>query len=228
MPPEPEGIMEDRVNRYLDGKIPLSELMAEEQEAARRIEDFAAVLRRDDASFEDTDLVPAVMEKIAARGRWHPRGRQADARPSLAGRFLGWLTGPREVSFRFRPAYGLAAIVMLVAAASWLPVGVSAGRTGIEAPTSASTPSVFVRFELDAPEASTVRLAGSFSGWKPDIRLRRVANGRWAVLVPLRPGVHDYAFQVDGDHWTTDPSAPRVADGFGGYNSRLSLVLTDS
>jgi hypothetical protein len=217
--------MKDRVNDYLDGELSWEELSADEQEDARRIENVAALLRQDAATFEDTDLAPAVMEDIAARAR-RSLGHEAEARPSLAARLLAVLTRPREVSFRFRPAHGLAAILMLVAAASWLPVGVSVGGAGIEAP--AATPSVFVRFEVDAPDASTVRLAGSFSGWKPDIQMRRVANGRWAVLVPLRPGVHDYAFQIDGDHWTTDPFAPRVADGFGGYNSRLSLVLTDS
>lgn len=217
--------MKDRVNDYLDGELPWEELSADEQEDARRIEKVAAVLHQDAAIFEDTDLVLAVMEEIAARAR-RSLGREVEARPSLAGRLLAWLMGPRKVSFRFRPAYGLAAILMLVGAASWLPIGLSVGGAAIETP--AATPSVFVRFEVDAPEASTVRLAGSFSGWKPDIRMRRVANGRWSVLVPLRPGVHDYAFQVDGHRWTTDPFAPRVADGFGGYNSRLSLVLTDS
>lgn len=46
--------------------------------------------------------------------------------------------------------------------------------------------------------------------------------------MPLRPGVHDYAFRVDGEHWIIDPAAPRVADGFGGYNSQLSIILTSN
>jgi hypothetical protein len=41
--------------------------------------------------------------------------------------------------------------------------------------------------------------------------------------VPLRPGVHDYAFVVDGERWVADPNAPQVDDSFGGTNSRISL-----
>jgi len=43
-------------------------------------------------------------------------------------------------------------------------------------------------------------------------------------VVPLEAGVHDYAFVVDGEVWTPDPLATSVDDGFGGENSRLSLL----
>ena len=85
------------------------------------------------------------------------------------------------------------------------------------------TQRLYVQFRLEAPEASTVRLAGSFNGWKPTYELREAAPGVWTALVPLDPGVYDYTFVVDGKQWVPDPYAPQVDDSFGGTNSRLFL-----
>jgi 1,4-alpha-glucan branching enzyme len=82
---------------------------------------------------------------------------------------------------------------------------------------------VYVQFRIRVPDARSVQLAGTFTGWKPAYALSRSANGEWTALVPLRPGVHDYSFVVDGDVWVADPNAPQVDDSFGGTNSRISL-----
>jgi len=42
--------------------------------------------------------------------------------------------------------------------------------------------------------------------------------------VPLEPGVHDYAFVLDGERWVVDPDAPQVDDDFGGANNRLPII----
>lgn len=44
------------------------------------------------------------------------------------------------------------------------------------------------------------------------------------MTLPITPGVHDYAFVVDGERWVADPYAPGIDDGFGGRNSRLTLL----
>jgi hypothetical protein len=44
------------------------------------------------------------------------------------------------------------------------------------------------------------------------------------VSVPLEPGVYDYGFVVDGSAVRLDPLAPRVADGFGGESSRVTVL----
>jgi 1,4-alpha-glucan branching enzyme len=82
---------------------------------------------------------------------------------------------------------------------------------------------VYVQFRLEAAGAHEVALAGTFTGWRPEVRLRQTAPGTWSAVVPLRPGVHDYAFVVDGRRWVADPHAPQVDDSFGGVNSRISL-----
>lgn len=213
--------MNERIHLYLDGELPLSELTPDEAARARHLERAVAALRNDGASYRDADLAPRVMQRIAERAG------ASEPRRSTVVRMGEWLLDRRRVSFTLRPVYAAAAAVMvLVAGLQWdltSPFGGTASTASAEQP-----PAVFVRFEVDAPDARRVELAGSFSNWSPDISLTPVGDGRWMAFVPLRPGVHDYAFRVDGVRWVVDPAAPRVADGFGGFNSRLSLVLADS
>jgi 1,4-alpha-glucan branching enzyme len=92
-----------------------------------------------------------------------------------------------------------------------------------DAPAQAA-PEIYVHFRLDAPDASSVHLAGDFTGWEPSYELHESQPGVWTVVVPLAAGVHDYAFVIDGETWTPDPLATSVDDGFGGRNSRMSLL----
>jgi 1,4-alpha-glucan branching enzyme len=122
--------------------------------------------------------------------------------------------------------YGLLAVAALVALlalwpAAWRPVS---------SPSVASAnpePRLFVQFRLQAVDASSVRLAGSFTNWQPQYELRRAAPGVWTITIPLPPGVHDYAFVVDGQRWIPDPYAQAVDDGFGGTNSRIALIAPE-
>jgi 1,4-alpha-glucan branching enzyme len=104
-----------------------------------------------------------------------------------------------------------------------LPAGAGPAPAVAVAPDGAAR--LYVQFRLEAPGASEVRLAGSFTGWQPELELRETAPGVWSALVPLEPGVHDYTFVVNGEEWVVDPYAPRVEDSFGGSNSRLFLPL---
>lgn len=215
--------MNERVHRYLDGDLPQSALSPEDLAQARQFERAITTLRADGQDFAELDVASGVMNRIA--GTRHASTSAAGAAPqSAAARFGEWLFGRRRISFTLRPAYVAAAAALVLAAGiQWdlvPPGGASA--------TADAQPAVFVRFEISAPDAQRVELAGSFSNWAPEITLSRMEGGRWVAFVPLHPGVHDYAFRVDGERWIVDPSAPRVADGFGGFNSRMSLVLADS
>jgi hypothetical protein len=165
------------------------------------------------------DLISAVMDRI----------EQLAAEPkkptrSWIARCGGVLWTPRLVTFNFRPAYGLfvAAAVMLsvVSPRLWPTTNSSRLAAGAEPPRER----VYVQFRLQAPDASEVRLAGSFTHWQPDYELHQISQGLWTVTLPLAPGVHDYAFIVDGRRWVTDPYAASVQDGFGGSNSRITLI----
>ncbi len=156
--------------------------------------------------FPGTEIDRAVMASIRARST----GEQES--------FWSWLFRPHL--YQLRPALAAAAVVVLVA------VGVLGGSindrdpAGVE--TAAASTTVLVRFELVAPTADRVFLAGSFNDWQADgVQLTRNAEtGVWTGTVPLRPGEHQYMFVIDGAEWIPDPDAhAQVDEGFGQTNS---------
>ncbi len=198
--------MNQRIQQALDGELSTQELSAEEAAQLKAVQaSFTRVL--DTLPDPIVDTWPAVKRRLAPRRR--------------APRVLQWLVTPRRVEFGLRPAYGVAAAILLLAA-------LTVPRIFRPAPsTLATSQQVFVQFRLEAPAASQVSLAGDFSQWKPAYSLRRSEAGVWTVVVPLDPGIHDYAFVVDGQRWVPDPLAPAVSDGFGGMNSRLAILTPD-
>jgi hypothetical protein len=220
--------MNDRIQRALDGELPRDYLTrAEAAELAATEAHLRAVLRAVPTA-PLPDLAPLVMRRIEAAGARHavaaPRAaafhRDLAAAPALAlvRSFVEWLWQPRPVSIGWRPAYGLAA-------AGILALTVMVGRETVSAPHQ--TQQVLTQFLLNAPDAQQVSLAGDFTDWQPAHTLTRSEPGVWTVVVPLEPGIHNYAFIVDGERWVADPNAPAVDDGFGGLNSRLAVLAPD-
>jgi hypothetical protein len=213
--------MHERIHEYLDGDLPLSALSPEER---RELESYEHLIRHV-SGFRRSEAVPdmteAVMSRIAER-----EAAVAPAEDSVPGLVstvqaaVRWMWQPRPV--RLRPAYGLVAAAALFVLMLAVPADVP-GPDGVVDGAGDRT-EVFVQFRLDAPDASSVRLAGSFTGWQPEYTLYESSPGVWSLLVPLPPGVHDYAFVVDGEEWRPDPVAPRVDDGFGGHNSRVAVL----
>jgi AMP-activated protein kinase-like protein len=210
--------MSERIHAWLDGDLPLEALTPDER---ARAADLSAALDAAAAHLRAApapDLTARVMAALPAGAP-----RRAPWRAALA-----WLWAPRPLRLTFRPAYGLAGAAFAALAAVAVvdlvredgPIAGPA-TTFVEAPEKA--PPVYVQFRLEAAGASSVRLAGTFTGWQPSLEMEQTAPGEWTLLVPLRPGVHDYAFVVDGRRWVADPHAPQVDDDFGGTNSRISL-----
>ena len=75
------------------------------------------------------------------------------------------------------------------------------------------------KFVFNGPEASSVQLAGNFTGWeKSPIHLKKDQNGLWQARVFLEAGTHQYRFLVDGQ-WQDDPDcSQRVPNPFGASN----------
>lgn len=192
---------------------------------AERINDELDGLIQDTRDFvqsrEVPEFTPAVMRQVEQLA--------IAPGPAPIRRFLDSLWASREVSFVVRPAYGLAAVVLIAAGAvalvSRTPEPVSS--TAVASTSVSNAPRVFVQFRLEASDASDVRLAGTFTNWQPQYELRPTASGVWTITIPLMPGVHDYAFIVDGNRWVPDPDAQAVEDGFGGTNSRISLIAPE-
>ncbi|MDP2321307.1 MAG: glycogen-binding domain-containing protein [Acidobacteriota bacterium] len=135
---------------------------------------------------------------------------------------------PRRIEFHVCPAYAIGAIAAAVLLVLLSPYRL---RPSLDAAPvvagSALEPRFFVQFRLDAPDATDVRLAGSFTDWQSRYELHQTAAGIWTITLPLSLGVHDYAFVVDGQRWLADPYAQHVDDGFGGMNSRIALLSPD-
>jgi len=78
-----------------------------------------------------------------------------------------------------------------------------------------------VEFQLDAPDAKSVRIAGEFNGWSGT--LMENDGNLWKISLDLLPGAYQYKFIVDGN-WISDPKNPyKSPDGFQGFNSIIKV-----
>ena len=195
--------MTDRSDQYVEER-------ANSDSEARAVSDTRAFIEARPAP----DLTAAVMQRVS---------RIADAepphRPGVFATVMRFLWLPRQISIR--PAYAVAAAGAVLA----LFVALESQTTTVRTADDASR--LFVQFRLET-DAMNVQLAGSFTNWEPTYQLHQMSPGVWTIAVPLPQGVHDYAFIVDGQRWVADPYAPRINDGFGGTNSRLTLLLPDT
>jgi hypothetical protein len=81
-------------------------------------------------------------------------------------------------------------------------------------------------FRFRRPGARNVHLIGTFSEWNPKAYALRLVPERevWEIVIPLGPGVYEYAFLVDGQEWVAPPGAlVYVDDGFGHQNGVLVI-----
>jgi hypothetical protein len=210
-------MMNNRIHQHLDGddRVALSPDERAAADALRRTLDAAAAHLR---AVPAPDLAARVMAALPAQTPAVPAWRKA----------AGWLWNPRPVRLTFRPAYALAGAAFAAVAAVVVPtLDRDPAPVAVAAPgAKTAAPVVYVQFRLESAQARQVALAGTFTGWQPTLQLEQKEPGVWTALVPLKPGVHDYVFVVDGERWMPDPNAPQqVDDSFGGTNSRISLPV---
>jgi len=101
------------------------------------------------------------------------------------------------------------------------------GVSGTTAPPpaeTAATEAVPVTFELSAPDAAGVSVAGAFNAWDPNANpLVKGEDGVFRATFDIAPGSYEYKFVVDGT-WVEDPVNPdTVSDPYGGKNSVLTV-----
>jgi hypothetical protein len=89
-------------------------------------------------------------------------------------------------------------------------------------PPEVSAGSRLTHFELFAPDARAMFVAGSFNEWNPlATPMTRLGEGNWVKELWLPPGRYEYLFIVDGK-WTSDQKVQySVLNPFGGCNSVL-------
>jgi hypothetical protein len=215
--------MADRIDAALEGQLPRDDMTVLERAELDGFEAEVGKLRGSLSTRMPRDLTERVMHRIRSQGL---EPLPPSERPGLARRVVRSLWVAREVRVRLRPAYGLAAAaVIALLLIDFGGVATAPPRTEQATVAAAVTsPQIFVQFRLQADDARAVALAGSFTDWETSYSLQRTVDGTWTVLLPLAPGVHDYAFVIDDEDWVPDPYAPQVDDGFGGSNSRLTLL----
>ena len=199
--------MNTELNDYLDGDRELEELSPEVRGEAEAWQRLTGELRADEPKQAPPWMENAVMSEIALASA--PKESVFD-----------WLLRPRTI--RLSPLTSLAMAAAAVAVVVLLPnQPPDAQQLGPLAVTE-----ILVEFSLEAPGATTVAVAGDFSGWESDFVLDDAdGDGIWTGRIPITPGVHQYMFVIDGTDWVTDPEAQRYSDdGFGNRNAVLAVT----
>ena len=199
--------MSTDLNAYLDGEREFEELSPEAQAESDAWRRLTGELKADELRQAPPWMENAVMSEIALASA--PKESVFD-----------WLLRPRTI--RLSPLTSLAMAAAAVAVVALLPD---------EAPVSpepgpVAVTEILVEFSLEAPGATTVAVAGDFSGWASDFVLDDAdGDGIWTGRIPITPGLHKYMFVIDGTDWVTDPGAQRYADdGFGNRNAVLAVA----
>jgi 1,4-alpha-glucan branching enzyme len=65
-----------------------------------------------------------------------------------------------------------------------------------------------VQFTIEAPDASSVGVTGTFGAWNDVYPLERQRGGQWKRALDLSPGRYEYLFVVDGEWRATLRTAP--------------------
>ena len=116
-------------------------------------------------------------------------------------------------------------ILTLFLSCATTPLVITARTTGIRGPHAPISTPQGVLFQIDAPEATLVNIAGQFNGWSPGAtELKKGPDGVWSITLELKKGAkHRYKYLIDG-FWLPDPENPAAEpDGFGGYNTLIDL-----
>jgi hypothetical protein len=197
--------MDERLQAYLDGELPLEALPAELRARAEEWDGLLARVRETAPAGAPLGLDRRVMAALQ------------DRRRSRGPAWLAWLLRPRPLPVSPLAAAAAVALVALAVARPW---------SGPAADDGSVAGRVYVQFVVDAPGARSVHLAGDFSDWQPGVALSDPeGDGTWTARVPLEPGVHEYMFVIDGSRWVPDPNAlTSTDDGFGRRNSVLAVA----
>jgi Glycogen recognition site of AMP-activated protein kinase len=205
--------MHPLIGRLLDGELTLADLPAELREEGRQALRWLAVADRTPVT-----LPPAMEERVMAQVRRHAASRIRHG--------ATWWVPPRGIDIRLRLRFGMVAAVGAAAALALFVVRPYVPNTR---EVMTGRPTASVRLVVHVPGARRVAVAGTFNHWDPNAALLAPSSNPdyWTISLALPPGVHQYAFLVDGQRWITDPAAPEVDDGFGRQNSVVAVAARE-
>ena len=79
-------------------------------------------------------------------------------------------------------------------------------------------------FNLSAPLARSVFIAGDFNQWNlSSLPLIMDDKGIWRISLALNPGQYEYRFFVDGE-WQNDPNCSSIVENPFGTSNSLKMV----
>lgn len=145
-----------------------------------------------------------------------------------------WLVRPWTVRVSPIAAFAAAAaLVGVVAIGAWQlrpiqQVQVAsqpfAGGEMVPVSNTGEEPPVVQQFNYYQKGLQSIALVGEFNDWDADsTMLTEVSPGVWTVTVPLKPGVYEYQFILNGTQRVTDPTVPQVSNDFGSPNSVVTV-----
>lgn len=81
-----------------------------------------------------------------------------------------------------------------------------------------------INFCLEAPDAITVALTGTFNDWNPSSHpMKKDPGGNWQKTLVLPVGKYEYKFFIDGE-WRPDPQNDQnCSNSYGTINSVIDL-----
>jgi len=201
--------IDPRLQEALDGERDPGTLPVDLREAYARLMGAANLLQ----TIPATSVAARVMAEI------HDLKPEVEnVRP--ARRVVRWLSRPRAVTLRLRPAWTLALAAGL-AAILLMPTQPTNGPT-------AGPHEGIAQFVGHFPGARSVEVVGSFNDWsRGSLHLQdENHDGIWHAAAVLPAGPHEYMFVVDGERWVPDPLAGRyVDDGFGAGRENSLLIV---
>jgi 1,4-alpha-glucan branching enzyme len=91
-------------------------------------------------------------------------------------------------------------------------------------PTKKNPKLMKTEFNLSAPQAKSVFLAGNFNRWNLSSHpLKKNKQGVWKISLPLDLGHYEYRFFVD-DEWQNDPNCSSFVENPFGTLNCLKMV----
>ena len=209
------------IHRLLDG-----DAAGEKDLLIRRIEE-------DPDLRKEFDDLSAAVDLIEREGRMQPplaftasvMRKLPRTAESTAGRLRRFFFGSRVLRWNMAAALSIALLTVVTVL---LMMDQLTHRNGSS--LSPAFPSggeaAMVRLTFVAPDARNVAVAGDFNKWKTDSHIMTRENGTWTISLPLKPGMYNYMFIVDGSRWVTDPRAESYRDdGFGYQNAVMKVTI---
>ena len=170
-----------------------------------------------------TDRRDGVVDRAARELKRTPNPDGMEER--ISGRVMAGIGAAAARRRGWGPLLALGGLAAAAALVLWLWPGPGPGPGGASQTAGRPVDPAAHRFELAAPQATSVAVVGDFNDWDPAASLlARAADGTWTIDLSLPAGSHRYAFVIDGTRWTPDPTATAtLVDDFGAGNSMVTI-----